>query len=398
MFALLLAIIYVSFISLGLPDGLLGSGWPSMYQNLNVPVSYAGIVSMIIAGGTIISSLYSGKAIKKLGTGKVTAVSVGMTAAALFGFSISHSFALLCVWAIPYGLGAGSVDAALNNFIALHYKARHMSWLHCFWGVGATLGPYVMGYCLTRGQGWNSGYRTVAIIQVALTAVLIFSLPLWKKIGSSSGAESIVFKSLGLRELIRLPGAKPALTAFFCYCALETTTGLWSSSYMVMVKGISADNAAKWTALFYLGITCGRFLSGFITMRLGDRNMVRLGQGIIVLGIAALLIPSANTLMLVGLVLVGLGCAPIYPSLLHETPENFGRELSQAIMGVQMACAYIGSTFMPPLFGLLAEHTSLRLYPFYLIIFIVLMFVTAESLNKINDAEKARARDLCREN
>ena len=255
-----------------------------------------------------------------------------------------------------------------------------------------------MGYCLTRGQGWNSGYRTVAIIQVALTAVLIFSLPLWKKIGSSSGAESIVFKSLGLRELIRLPGAKPALTAFFCYCALETTTGLWSSSYMVMVKGISADNAAKWTALFYLGITCGRFLSGFITMRLGDRNMVRLGQGIIVLGIAALLIPSANTLMLVGLVLVGLGCAPIYPSLLHETPENFGRELSQAIMGVQMACAYIGSTFMPPLFGLLAEHTSLRLYPFYLIIFIVLMFVTAESLNKINDAEKARARDLCREN
>lgn len=398
MFALLLAIIYVSFISLGLPDGLLGSGWPSMYQNLNVPVSYAGIVSMIIAGGTIISSLYSGKAIKKLGTGKVTAVSVGMTAAALFGFSISHSFALLCVWAIPYGLGAGSVDAALNNFIALHYKARHMSWLHCFWGVGATLGPYVMGYCLTRGQGWNSGYRTVAIIQVALTAVLIFSLPLWKKIGSSSGAESIVFKSLGLRELIRLPGAKPALTAFFCYCALETTTGLWSSSYMVMVKGISADNAAKWTALFYLGITCGRFLSGFITMRLGDRNMVRLGQGIIVLGIAALLIPSANTLMLVGLVLVGLGCAPIYPSLLHETPENFGRELSQAIMGVQMACAYIGSTFMPPLFGLLAEHTSLRLYPFYLIIFIVLMFVTAESLNKIKDAEKARARDLCRDN
>jgi len=300
--SILLVIIYTSFISLGLPDALLGSAWPSMYAGLGVPVSYAGIISMIIAGGTIISSLNSGRLIKKLGTGKVTAISVCMTAAALFGFSISHSFIMLCLWAVPYGLGAGSVDAALNNFVALHYKARHMSWLHCFWGIGATMGPYVMGFCLTRGLAWNSGYRIISVLQIVLTAVLIFTIPLWKKAGSSVQQGVISHKSLSIRELIKIPGAKPGLTAFFCYCAVESTTGLWSSSYMVMDRGLSAGAAAKWTSLFYLGITFGRFVSGFVTLKLGNKELVRVGQGIAVLGIIALLLPVGNTVMYTGFV------------------------------------------------------------------------------------------------
>jgi len=384
MFTILLVIIYISFISLGLPDALLGSAWPSMYGGLGVPVSYAGIISMIIAGGTILSSLYSGKLIKRLGTGKVTAFSVCLTAAALFGFSISHSFVWLCVWAVPYGLGAGSVDSALNSFVALHYKARHMSWLHCFWGVGASLGPYVMGYCLTRGLEWNSGYRIISVLQIVLTATLIFSLPLWKKAKISAEQGEIIHKTLSIRGLIAIPGAKPALTAFLCYCGLETTTGLWGSSYMVLERGLSTDTAAKWTSLFYLGITFGRFVSGFVTMRLGDRNMVRLGQGITAIGIIALMLPAGNLIMCAGFILIGLGCAPIFPSLLHATPANFGKELSQSIMGVQMASAYIGSTFMPPLFGLIAEHVSIALYPFFLVIFVILMIVMAERLNKSN--------------
>lgn len=381
MFTALLAIIYISFISLGLPDALLGSAWPVMHGELGVPVSFAGIVSMIIAGGTIVSSLFSHKLISRLGTGKVTAISVGMTAVALFGFSVTSSFVLLCIWAIPYGLGAGSVDAALNNFVALHYKSRHMSWLHCFWGVGATIGPYIMGHFLTGGQTWSSGYRFISILQIALTAVLIFSLPLWKKVGSVKAEDQPKHRSLRMKELVRLPGAKPALTAFFCYCALESTTGLWGASYMVINRGMSAETAAKWASLFYLGITFGRFICGFITMKLSDQVMIRMGQGTAALGILLLLMPFGNTVMCIGFVMIGVGCAPIYPSLLHETPANFGADLSQAIMGMQMACAYIGSTFMPPLFGLIADHIDIKLYPFFLIVFVVLMVVAVEKLN-----------------
>ena len=280
MFTILLIIIYISFISLGLPDALLGSAWPTMYQELQVPMVYAGILSMIIAGGTIISSLLSDKLIKKLGTGLVTAISVCTTAIALFGFSSSKTFMMLCLWAIPYGLGAGSVDAALNNFVALHYKAKHMSWLHCFWGIGATLGPYIMGFCLTKGMRWHSGYYFVFIIQIILTGVLISSIPLWKKSDTKTKEEEKETKSLTMKELIQIPGAKQALVAFFSYCALESATGLWGSSYMVMERGMSADVAAKGISLFYLGITVGRFLCGFITMRLDDKNMVRFGQSI----------------------------------------------------------------------------------------------------------------------
>lgn len=388
MFTLLLVIIYISFISLGLPDALLGSAWPTMHGDLGVPIAYAGVISMIIAGGTIISSLNSDRLIKKLGTGKVTAVSVGMTAAALFGFSVSHSFVIMCLWAVPYGLGAGSVDAALNNFVALHYKSKHMSWLHCFWGVGATIGPYIMGACLTSGLKWNSGYHIIGIMQVFLTAVLVVTLPLWKKSSSAAEETDDKGKTFGIAQLLKITGAKPVLLSFFCYCSLEATTGLWGSSYLVINRGISAETAAKWISLFYLGITVGRFLSGFITMKLSDRNMVRLGQVIIISGIAALLLPGGNFVLCAGFVLIGMGCAPIYPSLLHETPDNFGKELSQAIMGMQMACAYLGSTFMPPLFGLIAEHVSIRLFPVFLFVLVILMIIMVEQLNRLNRQAK----------
>lgn len=336
MFTILLVIIYISFISLGLPDALLGSAWPSMYQELQVPMVYAGIVSMIIAGGTIISSLQSDRLIKKLGTGVVTVISVCMTAIALFGFSTSNTFMMLCLWAIPYGLGAGSVDAALNNFVALHYKAKHMSWLHCFWGIGATLGPYIMGFYLTQGMKWHSGYRFIFIIQIVLTGILIFSMPLWKKSSTETKEKEESGKSLGMKTLI------------------------------------------------YLGITVGRFLCGFITMKLSDKNMVRFGQGIAVVGIMLLFLPIGNGVLYLAFVLIGMGCAPIYPSLLHATPDHFGKDLSQAIMGMQMACAYIGSTFIPPLVGFMVEHISIKLYPFCLLGIVLLMINMAEGLNKTN--------------
>ena len=373
MFQLLLVIIYISFISLGLPDSLLGSAWPTMYLELSVPVSYAGVISMIIALGTVISSLQSDRLTRKLGTGKVTVISVAMTAVALFGFSISHSFWLLCLWAIPYGLGAGSVDASLNNYVALHYESKHMSWLHCFWGIGATLGPYIMGFALTGGLGWNSGYRIISILQIVLTAVLIFSLPLWKKRPEEKAEGSNASKALTLKEIISIPGAKEVMICFFCYCSVEQTAGLWASSYLTLCKGVPADTAATFASMFFLGITIGRALSGFITMKLNYIQMVRLGQGIIGIGIVVMLLPLGQTVSLIGLILIGLGCAPIYPCLIHSTPAHFGADKSQAIIGVQMASAYVGTCLMPPVFGLIAQHISSALLPVYLCFFLALM-------------------------
>lgn len=383
MTSLLLAIIYIAFISLGLPDSILGSAWPSMYGALDVPVSYAGIVTMIISCGTIISSLLSHRLIRGLGTGLVTLLSVALTAVALFGFSFSTTFWLLCLWSIPYGLGAGSVDAALNNFVALHYKAKHMSWLHCFWGVGATLGPYIMGLCLTRGLHWPAGYQTIGLIQTVLVVCLIISLPLWKRTQKDPSLETKDNKTVGLKEAIRLPGVKPILVGFFCYCSLEATTGLWASSYLVLQRGIGAETAAKWAALFYLGITIGRFFAGFITGKVGAKNMVRGGQALAGLGIIIIMLPFGNHWPLLGLVLVGLGCAPIFPSLLHQTPENFGEDKSQAIMGMQMAAAYLGTTLMPLLFGFLSAKVGIGFYPLYLMFFVVLMLIMVEKLNRM---------------
>ena len=400
MFHLLLAIIYLSFISLGLPDSLLGSAWPSMYPQFDVPVSYAGIISMIISLGTIVSSLQSDRLTRKLGTGKVTAISVGMTALALFGFSISHSFIALCLWAIPYGLGAGSVDASLNNYVALHYASRHMSWLHCMWGVGAATGPYILSFVLMGGGTWNTGYRYISFIQIALTAILLLSLPLWKGRNETTGLEEnktpknspaedipaeVSSQPLSLRQIIAIPGAKQILVAFFCYCALETTTGMWASSYLVLHHGIDAQTAAGYASLFYIGITVGRGLSGFLTMKFNDTQMIHLGQAIILIGVITLLLPVGGLLAFAGLILIGLGCAPVYPCIIHSTPDHFGADKSQAIIGVQMAAAYTGTCLMPPVFGLIANHISVSLYPVFLGAILILMFFMYQGLLKIKN-------------
>lgn len=370
--ALLLAIIYLAFISLGLPDSLLGAGWPTMYPELGAPVAFAGLVSALISCGTITSSLLSDRLTHRLGAGLVTAVSTLLTALGLFGFSISRSFWQLCLWTIPYGLGAGAIDAALNNYVALHYSSRHMSWLHCCWGVGAAISPNIMSFALTRGTGWPAGYRIVGVIQLCLTAALFLSLPLWKtkEAAAQTGEAAPQGKPLGLVQAWKLPGAACVFIAFFCYCSMESTAGLWASSFLTLGRGVAPETAARFASLFYLGITLGRFLSGFISPRLGDRRMIRLGLGIILLGAVAVALPLENdTLALAGLLVIGLGCAPVYPSFIHATPALFGAEKSQAIIGIQMACAYAGSLAMPPLFGLLAEHVNVQLYPYYLALF-----------------------------
>ena len=390
MFQLLLIIIYLAFISLGLPDALLGSAWPTMYPEFGVPVSYAGILSMIIAAGTVISSLMSDRLTRKFGTGKVTAFSVLMTAAALLGFSFSHSFWLLCLWAIPYGLGAGSVDASLNNYVALHYASRHMSWLHCMWGVGASAGPYIMGFILARGQEWNLGYRCIGLLQVGLTATLLLSLPLWSgraagkptEGGEESGAP------LTLLQIVRIPGALQIMTAFFGYCALEQTAGLWASSYLVLERGIAAETAAGYASLFFIGITAGRAVSGFLTMKWDDSQMIRLGEGLILAGV--LLVALSFDTALAGLILIGLGCAPVYPCIIHSTPGHFGADRSQAMIGVQMASAYVGTCLMPPLFGLIANHISISLFPIFLAAILILMAGMYEKMLRARKREEKR--------
>ena len=379
---LLLAIIYLSFISLGLPDALLGAAWPMMQVEFGVPVSFAGGISLIIALGTVVSSLMSDRMTRWLGTGLVTAISVAMTAVALFGFSISSAYWQLCLWAIPYGLGAGSVDASLNNYVALHYASRHMSWLHCMWGLGASVGPYIMGIALTGNMNWNGGYRIIALIQIVLTAALFLSLPLWKKRKGEASEGGEKSAPLSFKQIFSIRGAKEVMIAFFCYCALEQSAGLWASSYLVMKQGLDAETAASLAALFYIGITVGRFLSGFLTYKMNDTNMIRLGQGIICTGVLIMLLPFGVAFSMVGLILIGLGCAPIYPCVIHSTPAHFGEENSQAIIGVQMASAYIGTCAAPPIFGLIANHISAGLLPVYLVVINVVMIFMCERLNR----------------
>ncbi|MGI6112552.1 MAG: MFS transporter [Mahellales bacterium] len=395
MYSFLIIIIYIAFISLGLPDSLLGSAWPVMYGQLAIPVSYAGVITMIIAGGTIISSLMSDKLTRKLGAGLITAISVMMTAVALFGFSISNSFILLCLWSIPYGLGAGAVDAALNNYVALHYASRHMSWLHCFWGVGAAISPYIMGYCLTGGYGWNSGYRAVSMIQIVLTVILFISLPLWKRKNSVDSSPETRTAAPSLAQALKIRGVKLILLTFFGYCALESTTGLWASSYLVEFRGIDSETAARFASLFFLGITFGRFISGFISDKVGDRLLIRCGILVVIYGVILVGVPlGSNYTALAGLVIIGLGCAPIYPSIIHSTPSNFGQENSQVIIGIQMASAYVGSTFVPPIFGLIADHLNIGLYSIFLLFFAILMLMMSEMLNKTITVEKEQVKAL----
>lgn len=383
MISLLLAIIYLAFISLGLPDSLLGSAWPVMYRELDAPISYAGILSMIISAGTILSSLFSDKITRKLGTGLVTSISVLLTASALFGFSVSRSFFLLCLFAIPYGLGAGAIDAALNNYVALHYNSRQMSWLHCFWGVGASISPYIMGYALGNGLGWRNGYSMVSVIQLAITVILFLSLPLWKKKTALTPGSEDYEAPLGLRAALKIKGVLLVLITFLAYCAFESTCGLWASSYLVEYKGLDSQTAANFASLFFLGITLGRFVCGFVADKIGDKNMIRIGLITVLAGILLILLPvSGDITALTGLLIIGIGAAPVYPSIIHSTPTNFGKENSHAIIGIQMASAYVGSTFMPPVFGFIAEHITIALYPFYLAFFVAITLAMSECMNR----------------
>ena len=395
MYSLLLAIIYIAFISLGLPDSLIGAGWPVMHTALGVPIAAAGLITMLIAGGTIVSSILSDRLTHRFGAGLVTAVSVLTTAVALLDFSLAGQFWQLCLWAIPYGMGAGAVDAALNNYVALHYAARHMSWLHSFWGVGAAISPYIMSFALSSGQGWTGGYRIVGLLQVGLAAVLLVTLPLWRqgKEPASTAAAAPVQPAtapLHLAQIIRITGVPFVLTAFFVYSAVEQTAGIWASSYLVQSRGVAVDTAASFASFFYLGITGGRFLSGFIADRLGDRRLIRWGAILALAGIALIVLPLPTPLALAGLIIAGLGCAPIFPAIIHATPTNFGANRSQAIIGVQMAAAYLGTVFMPPLFGWLAGRVSMALFPLYLLFFAIVLLAVTERLNQVLDREKSR--------
>lgn len=349
MASLLMALVFLAFVSLGLPDSLLGAGWPVMHVALQVPSGWAGAISMLIAGSTIVSSLASDRLTRRLGVGMVTAGSVMLTALALWGFSLAPNFLTLCVIAVPYGLGAGSVDAALNNFAAVHYSSRAMNWLHCCWGIGAAISPFIMGNALANQMSWRGGYRTVAMVQLVLALVLLASLPLWPK--RQAKAQAAREHAASLVQVVALPGVKMVMLAFGMYCGLESLTGLWAASYLHAARGVVPVQAAMFASLFYLGITAGRLLAGFFADALGDHRLV-LGGGVVVgIGLLAMLLPLSNIFALVGLVIVGIGCAPIYPAIIHATPMNFAPEHSQAIIGVQMAAAYTGSTFVPPIFG-----------------------------------------------
>ena len=375
MYSFLLALIYLAFISLGLPDSLLGSGWPVMHSELGVPVSYMGIVSMIISGGTIVSSLLSDKLTRKFSTRIVTVASVLLTVVALFGFSFSSRFWMLTVFAVPYGLGAGAIDAALNNYVALHYKAKHLSWLHCFWGVGTIISPFIMS-CALKTRTWNSGYRMVGWIQLGIAVLLLITLPVWKV---NQTAQESAGESIGLLRAVRIKGVPFLLTGFFAYCAAEATAMQWASTYFVEVKGIPAERAAGLAALFYIGITAGRFISGFITDAIGDRKMILLGTCILAGGIAIMFIPTDSYIAaFAAFLIIGFGCAPIYPCIIHSTPNNFGAENSGAIIGIQMASAYVGSTFIPPVFGLLGSKIGFSILPVYLLVFFTLMIAMVE--------------------
>lgn len=415
MFSFLLLIIYLSFISLGLPDALLGSAWPIMHEELKVPLSYSGSVYMLISCCTILSSLKSESLNRRFGTGKITAFSVLLTALAIFGFSMSRSFYMLLLFAIPYGLGAGSVDAALNHYVALHYSSRHMNWLHCMWGIGASIGPYIMGFVLQRGFSWSKGYFLIGLLQAGLTFLLFLSLGLWKekeedmndlvKVEMHEGEEGK--KAMSFREILRIPGAKECIASFFFYCAIEQTIGLWSGSFMVYSLRIDAKLAASFVALFYFGITFGRFLAGIFSAKWKDEELILGGIAILFLGIA-LLFPAGlsfgkqlfgmelrQVFVVLSLLFMGLGCAPIYPAIIHSTPYNFGAENTSALIGKQMASAYIGSLSLPPIFGVLAKNFGTGLFPFYAVVLgIAMLYMYKQLLKKTKEAKRKRKKPI----
>lgn len=403
MITLLLLVIYAAFISLGLPDALLGVAWPVMQDDYGVPISFAGLVSMVISVNTIISSVLSGRVLKRFGTGRVTFVSVLMTATALLGISFAPSFIWLVFLAIPLGLGAGSVDAGLNDYVAKNYEARHMNWLHCFWGIGAMSGPIIISQLVSQGESWRNGYLIVAILQFTLVAVLFMTLPVWDRIAglkrkpasdlnvtpsgvapaqTQQASPSLARVARSIFSPLQIEGVKPVLIVFLFYCGVEWTMGLWGSSFLIRVKGIEVATAASWVSLYYGSITFGRFISGFVTLHMSNKMLIRTGEITILIGGLFLLLPLPDIFSLLSFVLIGLGCAPIFPSMLHETPARFGDEDAQNIMGFQMAVAYMGTSLLPPLFGAIASATTFTIFPFFILAYITLMLVNSEQTNR----------------
>lgn len=402
MATLILILIYIAFISLGLPDAMLGAAWPIIQLDFNVPLGYAGIVSLLISSGTIISSLFSVSLIRRFGTGKVTTMSVLLTAIGLFGFSQTHSLWPLLLCGIPLGIGAGAVDAALNGYVAEHYSATHMNFLHAFWGIGALSGPLIMSGFIGYSGNWRYGYLSVAVIQFILVAILFFSLPVWKKIEKihtekvdietrteqqKNSENQEPNKTQGLAKTLRIKGVKRILISFMMYSGLELTMGLWGASFLVQVQHFTPTRAAAWLSVYYGGITLGRILSGVLATRFKNRQLIRAGEILVLSGTLSLLsgtfLPGGAAFSIIGFILIGLGCAPIFPGMLHETPVRFGKEHAQAIMGFQMAVAYTSSTILPPLFGLLATLTSPIILPIVLTFYALTMLILTEKANTV---------------
>lgn len=373
MSSLLLAVIYLIFISLGLPDSLLGSGWPKMQAVFSVPSSYAGYVSMTISFMTIISALLSPRMIKHFHTKWITIVSIGLTIAGLLGFSMCSRYWMLFIFAIPYGLGAGAIDASVNHYVANNYSGSVMNFLHCFYGVGAVISPYIMALALKYAR-WNEGYSWTSYIQMFILFVCIISLPLWKTNGKEE--EEDHSDSVGIKEALKVPAVIFTLIAFYAYCAGEATCFLWTPSYFAGTKsGLSAETIASFGSLIFGGLMLGRLISGFISNKLGDRRLIRIGIFVELLGIIMVFLPVENYMVAAaGFVVIGTGMGPVYPAIQHMAPANFGKKYSAAVIGLQMAAAYVGSTFMPMIFGLLQQKIGIAIMPTYLLIFAIINF------------------------
>ena len=393
MSTILLIVIYIAFIGLGIPDSLFGTAWPAIYADFRLPISYASFVTVIISGGTIISSLLSARVIKRLGTSKVCFISTAMTAAALIGFSCSKSLWPMCLLAVPLGLGAGSIDTALNNYVSLHYSAMHMSFLHCFYGVGVTVSPLVLSLVISGEQGWRGGYRIAFLIQLCITMILLLALPLWKKVHKPvNDAQEPAIKVLPLKETLRIPGVKLMCLLFICSCAIELTCGGWGSTYLVEYKHMAAEKAAGIVMFYYMGMTIGRFLSGVLAARLNSWQIIRLGQYVLGAAILILLLPVPPVAAALALFMVGLGNGPMFPNFNYLTPQNFGADISQSVMGTQMASSYVGIMLAPAVCGLIGQRMGMVIFPPYLLMFFLVMIAATRKVKRVLNISQVGSR------
>ena len=370
----LLIIIYIAFIGLGIPDSLFGTAWPAIYSEFELPISFGSFVTIIISCGTVLSSVISSKIISRLGTNKVSAYSTLLTALALLGFSFAPNLWVMCFWAIILGIGAGAIDVALNNYVAIHYSATHMSFLHCFYGVGVSVSPYILSLVIAGNFGWRGGYRIAFAIQLIITLLLFLSLPLWRKAhGGENESEENTHKDLSFGSVLKIPGVKMMCSLFIASCAIECTCGGWGSTFLVEYKHLPAEKAAQIIMIYYIGMTLGRFLSGVLAAKLHSWKIIKLGQIVLGLALLLLILPGGVYLCALGMFLIGLGNGPLFPNFNYLTPENFGSDISQSIIGIQMASAYIGIMIAPALCGLLGQVFGMVIFPFYLILLYAIM-------------------------